>query len=69
MKPDRTDALCRNTRCPGRRPKAAPKPRASDAARELAEAVLLWASTPGDHGGNPYLKPFVQIARRIVGDV
>lgn len=32
---------------------------------ELADAVLLWAKTPGSHGGNPYTLPFVQIAEAI----
>jgi hypothetical protein len=31
----------------------------------LAKAVLEWAKTPGDHGGNPYCKPFVKLAREI----
>ena len=26
------------------------------------EAVIAWASTPGDHGGNPYLHAFVKWA-------
>jgi len=35
---------------------------------ELVAAVLLWAKTPGDHGGNPYFQDFVHIARLIAGD-
>jgi len=35
---------------------------------ELVAAVLLWAKTPGDHGGNPYFQDFVRIARLIAGD-
>ena len=34
-------------------------------AEELTAAVILWAETPGDHGGNPYCKPFVRLARTI----
>lgn len=34
----------------------------------LARAVLTWASTPGEHGGNPYCHTFVKLARRAVGD-
>jgi hypothetical protein len=34
----------------------------------LACAVLHWARTPGEHGGNPYAKDFVKLARQIVGD-
>ena len=29
---------------------------------ELAEAVLDWARTPGNHGGNPYCHRFVRLA-------
>lgn len=32
----------------------------------LALAVLEWAKTPGNHGGNPYLLPFVQMAEKEV---
>ena len=31
--------------------------------RAVAEAVLEWAGTPGEHGGNPYCKSMVQLAR------
>jgi hypothetical protein len=34
----------------------------------LACAVLQWAESPGEHGGNPYAKDFVKLARQIVGD-
>lgn len=34
---------------------------------QVAEAVLLWAETPGDHGGNPYCKPFVRLAQKALG--
>ena len=33
--------------------------------RNLVDEVLLWAKTPGNHGGNPYLHGFVQTARQI----
>ena len=33
---------------------------------EAAEAVLEWAKTPGDHGGNPYCKEFVRLAEAAV---
>lgn len=36
---------------------------------DLACACLAWAQIPGDHGGNPYFRDFVRIAREIVGDV
>lgn len=29
---------------------------------EACEAVLKWAATPGNHGGNPYLQPMVKAA-------
>ena len=29
---------------------------------EVADAVLEWAKTPGEHGGNPYFKEFVRLA-------
>ena len=35
---------------------------------DVAKLVLEWASTPGDHGGNPYCKPFVRAARELLGD-
>ena len=35
--------------------------------REAAKAVILWAETPGDHGGNPYCKDFVQKAIKALG--
>ena len=31
------------------------------------EAVLVWAKTPGNHGGNPYTKEFVELARKALG--
>jgi hypothetical protein len=34
----------------------------------LIHAVLLWAETPGPHGGNPYGHEFVKVARRLDGD-
>lgn len=33
---------------------------------KACEAVLEWARTPGDHGGNPYTKEFVKLAGRAV---
>jgi hypothetical protein len=33
---------------------------------KACEAVLDWASTPGDHGGNPYTHKFVQLAQAAV---
>jgi hypothetical protein len=33
---------------------------------EACRAVLLWAKTPGNHGGNPYSKPFVKAAEIAV---
>lgn len=32
----------------------------------LAEQVLEWARTPGNHGGNPYVLPFVATAEKII---
>lgn len=32
--------------------------------RSLRDAVLKWASTPGNHGGNPYMKDFVKKAEK-----
>ena len=34
----------------------------------VAQAVLEWARTPGDHGGNPYCKEFVKLAQRALPD-
>jgi hypothetical protein len=31
---------------------------------DLVRAVLLWAKTPGNHGGNPYRKEFVRQAQK-----
>jgi hypothetical protein len=36
--------------------------KAADFAASLTTAVLDWAKTPGDHGGNPYVKDFVKLA-------
>jgi hypothetical protein len=38
------------------------------AALAACRAVLAWARTPGDHGGNPYCKDFVKLARKALGD-
>ena len=35
---------------------------------EACLAVIKWAETPGEHGGNPYCKEFVRLARKAVGD-
>jgi len=35
-------------------------------ALRACEAVLEWARTPGDHGGNPYCKRFVQLAGEAI---
>ena len=32
---------------------------------DLAAAVVLWAKTPGNHGGNPYTKSMVRIAEGL----
>lgn len=32
---------------------------------ELVSEVLWWAKSPGDHGGNPYIKDFVKLAVKI----
>ncbi len=34
----------------------------------LADAVLEWARTPGNHGGNPYMEDFVKLAMRAKGE-
>ena len=34
-----------------------------DAMFKVVIAVLEWARTPGDHGGNPYMHQFVREAR------
>ena len=39
----------------------------AEALAELADAVMLWATTPGDHGGNPYAKEFVRLALQAKG--
>jgi len=31
----------------------------------LCHAVIRWARVPGDHGGNPYCKPFVKLAEQF----
>ena len=36
--------------------------------REVAEAVVEWAKTPGNHGGNPYCHDFVKLALAATGD-
>ena len=36
--------------------------------KDLADAVLAWASSGRDHGGNPYCLQFVKLARRATGD-
>ena len=33
---------------------------------QLAIAVLEWAKTPGNHGGNPYALKFVQMAEAML---
>jgi len=33
---------------------------------DIAEAVLLWAKTPGPHGQNPYTIKFVQMATKAI---
>jgi rubrerythrin len=38
----------------------------SDKAFEACRLVLEWAKTPGEHGGNPYLKPFVKAAEEAL---
>lgn len=35
---------------------------------EACEAALLWAKTPGNHGGNPYKHDFVVMASKALGD-
>lgn len=37
-----------------------------EAALTACEAVMEWARTPGDHGGNPHCKIFVRAARRAL---
>ena len=32
---------------------------------DVASAVMEWARTPGDHGGNPHCKPMVRVAERF----
>ena len=34
--------------------------------REACEAVMEWARTPGEHGGNPYCKNFVRLAEAAI---
>lgn len=33
---------------------------------EACKAVTLWAKTPGDHAGNPYLHDFVNKAEKAI---
>lgn len=33
--------------------------------QSLKDAVLEWAKTPGNHGGNPYMHDFVKIAEAM----
>jgi hypothetical protein len=33
---------------------------------DACKMALLWASTPGNHGGNPYTKTFVKCAELAV---
>ncbi len=40
---------------------------AGDSTRAACEAVIEWAKTPGNHGGNPYCLEFVQKARKALG--
>ncbi len=37
-------------------------------AEKLVKAVLDWARTPGNHGGNPYSHNFVKLARKLAGE-
>ena len=39
---------------------------AAPAMLEVCEAVRDWAKTPENHGGNPYCKRFVQLARKVL---
>jgi hypothetical protein len=34
----------------------------------LAREVVLWARTPGEHGGNPYMHAFVRAAQAMLGE-
>lgn len=43
------------------------KSTASADADRLARAVLEWARTPQNHGGNPYRHYFVTLAKLILG--
>lgn len=36
---------------------------------EAVQAVLEWAKAPGDHGGNPYCKKFVQLAQKAAAKI
>lgn len=38
-------------------------------ATEALRAVLLWARTPGNHGGNPYMHGFVKQAERTLAKI
>ena len=33
-----------------------------DSLRRIVKSVLLWAKTPGNHGGNPYMYDFVKLS-------
>ena len=38
----------------------------NELAFKACEAVMKWAKTPGDHGGNPYFKEFVKLAQKAL---
>ncbi len=33
---------------------------------EVCQAVLEWAKAPGNHGGNPYMHKFVELAEQAI---
>jgi hypothetical protein len=39
-----------------------------DPGQALADEILRWASTPGNHGGNPYAHRFVTMAQEMMWD-
>lgn len=41
---------------------------ASDKLLAACEAVLLWAKTPGNHGGNPYQHAFMRLVQEAVAE-
>lgn len=52
---------------PSHHPECTCKNHKPDLLIKTAKAVLDWARTPGEHGGNSYCKPMVKLAEQALG--